>query len=99
MSGSPYTLDQTVDLSWRHVLDDKIYRTNVNPQLECTGADESLDLACLERFFGSDSLFLGKRAVMYHYLLVHHIELRAKHLCVDATVDKDQSRIMSLNKV
>ena len=74
MSGSSYPLDQTIDLSWGHVLDDKIHGTYVNPQLQGARADESFDLAGLECFFGSDPLFFWKRAVMDHYLLVHHVE-------------------------
>src|SRR2546425_7237957 len=36
---------------------------------------------------------------MDHYLLVHHVKFRTEHLCVDATVDEDQCRIVSLNEI
>src|SRR5436309_1762826 len=37
--------------------------------------------------------------MMDHYLLVHHVELRAEHLRVDPAVDEDQSRIVRLDKI
>src|SRR6266567_1127505 len=99
MPGPSYTLNKTVDLTRRHILNDKIDRSNIDAQLQCARANESLDLAGLECFLRSDPFFFRKRPVVDHYVLAHQIELRTQHLRIDPTVDKDQSRIMRINKI
>src|SRR6266487_2684998 len=61
--------------------------------------NKTVDLTGLECFFSSYPFFFRKRPVVDHYVLAHQIELRTQHLRIDPTVDKDQSRIMRINKI
>src|SRR5256885_13515214 len=99
MPGPSYTLNKTVDLTRGHVLNHKIYRSDIDAQLQGACADESLNLAGLECFFSSDPFFFGKRPVVDHYVLVHQVELRTQHLRVDPAVGKGQSRIVCLAQI
>src|SRR2546425_4964248 len=86
------SLDQGRDLPRGIVLDDLVYRADVDAELKGRSRDETFDVATLEARLDALSLLPRERAVVDRDILADHGETRTKQLREWASVHEDEGR-------